>query len=94
MPKTRSQRNPPNSPELIAMTEDRDFWRRMALRSRCGCVYADCSLHGSYVPSDIERWEEETRKEIDDANRRMEQIRGASRWVLNNNRKAVRVDLE
>ena len=36
-------------------TRDAEFWRRMYVRQRCGCVAKDCLTHGSYNPADVTR---------------------------------------
>jgi hypothetical protein len=49
--------------KLIAVMKiddmDPDFWKRMFIRERCGCLKDYCGQHGEYNPDDVDRLREE-----------------------------------
>lgn len=36
-----------------------DFWKRMFIRARCGCIYQFCEKHKALDPEDMDRLREE-----------------------------------
>lgn len=70
----------------MSIQEEIEFWKKLALRAQCGCLYKDCALHGSYVGEDSDQLMEERKKFLEKENRRLESIQHNRRWAIHNNR--------